>query len=76
MSKFRFSVSNVETHREGIIESDSFTDAVDNLGHHVDVNKGDVLEIGVFGFPPARYECVGKLRASQPIWMPAGKLAA
>ena len=72
MSKFCFSVSNLESRRDGVIESDSFTDAVDALGRQVVVTKGDRLEIGVFGFPPAQYECVGLLQGTRPIWFPAG----
>jgi hypothetical protein len=76
MSRFSFAVSGLESRQEGIIESDSFRDAVDALGQHVDVKTGDMLEIGVLGFPPARYECVGAIRSGYPIWMPAGKAAA
>jgi hypothetical protein len=75
MSKFCFSVSGVGTRHEGIIESDSFLAAVDALADHVDVRTGDVLEIGVTGFPPARYECVGEIK-SIPVWMPTSALAA
>ena len=52
MSRFCFALSNVETRRDGVIESDSFSDAVDELGRQVTVSKGDTLEIGVYGFPP------------------------
>lgn len=76
MSKFCFSVSGSESRREGVIESDSFLAAVDLLGEHVDVQRGDVLEIGVNGFPPARYECVGAIGLGQPMWIPANRLAA
>lgn len=76
MSKFCFSVSNFETRQEGIVESDSFTDAVNALGKHVSVRKGDLLEIGVNGFPPARYECVGAINPEQPLWLPANRMAA
>ena len=76
MSKFRFSVSNLESRQEGVIESDSFVSAVDALGKHVDVHAGDHLEIGVPGFPPAKYECVGQIQAGRPMWMPSGQLAA
>ena len=76
MSKFRFSVSGLDSRREGVIESDSFLAAVDALGEHVNVHQGDVLEIGVVGFPPARYECVGEIHSGSPLWMPAGRLAA
>jgi hypothetical protein len=40
------------------------------------VKTGDTLEIGVLGFPPARFECVGSLEAGYPIWMPFGRQAA
>ncbi len=76
MSKFSFSVRGIDSRQEGVIESESFVAAVDALGQHVVVNKGDVLEIGVFGFPPARYECVGEESAGIPLWMPASRLAA
>ena len=72
MSKFCFSVSNIESRRDGEIESASFSDAVDELGRQIGVSKGDLLEIGVYGFPPARFECVGLLKGSRPIWFPSG----
>jgi len=75
MSKYCFSLSGGDARREGVIESDSFRGAVDALADHVDVHTGDVLEIGVTGFPPARFECVGEIR-SLPVWMPASPLAA
>ena len=75
MSKYCFSLSGAEARREGVIESDSFRGAVDALGEHVEVHMGDVLEIGVTGFPPVRYECVGAI-SSSPVWMPASPLAA
>jgi len=75
MSRFSFAVSGPESRQEGIIDSESFTAAVDALGLHVTVQTGDMLEIGVPGFPPARYHCVGEL-SSLPVWMPAGQKAA
>lgn len=76
MSRFCFSVSGIDSRQEGVIESESFREAVDALGQHVTVQKGDRLEIGVLGFPPARYECVGEIKAGFPVWMPASQLAA
>jgi hypothetical protein len=77
MSKFCFSVNGVDSRQEGVIESDSFIAAVDALVQHVDVRTGDMLEIGVLGFPPAKYECVGEIKAGYPVWRPAtGQLAA
>ena len=75
MSKYCFSLSGADARRDGVIESDSFRGAVDALAEHVDVHMGDVLEIGVFGFPPVRYECVGELEKI-PVWMPASPIAA
>ena len=76
MSKFCFSVNGAESRHEGVVESDSFLAAIDALGAHVDVRMGDVLEIGVFGFPPARYQCVGAIDGRHPVWMPAVAEAA
>lgn len=76
MSRFNFAVNGVDSRQEGVIESESFRDAVDALGQHVSVRKGDRLEIGVLGFPPARFECVGEIHSGFPIWIPAGQQAA
>jgi len=76
MSKFRFSVSGQDARREGVIESESFVAAIDSLSEHVVVTRGDLLEIGVYGFPPAKLNVSPKSTARQPIWMPAGQLAA
>jgi hypothetical protein len=75
MSKFCFSLSGADARREGVIESDSFRGAVDALAGHVEVRRGGVLEIGVFGFPPARYQCVRDIE-KVPVWIPATALAA
>jgi hypothetical protein len=76
MSEFRFSVRSLGSRQDGVIESESFLAAVDALGQHVTVKAGDILEIGVYGFPPAVYECIGAPKPGTPIWMPASKLAA
>jgi hypothetical protein len=68
MSKFRFSLSNNEGRQEGIIDGPNFTDVVEGLWQHVDVHQGDVLEIGVNGFPPARFRCAAKMLTGQPMW--------
>ena len=77
MSKFQFAISSgPESIRQaGIVESDSFNDAVLLLGKRIPVQTGDSLEIGVHGFPPARYHCVGAVK-STPVWVPEGRLAA
>ena len=71
MSKFRFALSNAAVRQEGTVESDSFAHAVDTLWQHVEVKRGDVLEIGVLGFPPARYECVAEIGEGKPFWKAA-----
>jgi hypothetical protein len=75
MSRYSFAVSSPESRQEGVIDSESFLAAVDALGLHVDVRTGDLLEIGVAGFPPAKYQCVGEIK-NLPVWMPAGQKAA
>jgi hypothetical protein len=75
MSKYSFSVSGLDSRHEGVIDSESFIAAVDALGQRIDVRTGDRLEIGVPGFPPAKYHCVGEIR-SLPIWVPEGQKAA
>ena len=78
MSKFQFAISSgpESVRRAGVVESDSFGEAVLLLGERVDVHAGDSLEIGVPGFPPARFQCVGNI-SRKPVWMPdGGRLAA
>ena len=78
MSKFQFAISSgPESIRQaGVVESDSFDDAVMLLGEKVPVQRGDSLEIGVAGFPPARYQCVGAVKSGRPVWVPEGQMAA
>lgn len=70
MSKYRFTLSNAAVRQEGLVESETFAQAVDSLWEHVEVRRGDVLEIGVKGFPPARYECIGEFD-EKPFWKAA-----
>ena len=71
MSKFRYTVSNRAVRQEGTIESSSFEVAVRQLHKHVEIRHGDVLEIGLRGFPPARYECLANIGSGEPIWRAA-----
>ena len=66
MSKFSFAISSgpESVRQAGIVESDSFDDAVNLLGLRISVQEGDSLEIGVYGFPPARYHCAGRVQQS------------
>jgi hypothetical protein len=78
MSTFQFAISaGPESVRQaGVVETDSFDEAVSLLGERIPVHAGDSLEIGVTGFPPARYHCVGAVKNGRPVWVPAGRLAA
>ncbi|HLV26005.1 MAG TPA: hypothetical protein VKZ41_06805 [Gemmatimonadales bacterium] len=76
MPQFTFSLSNVGQMREaGIVQSESFTDALDTIDQNCALTEGDTLEIGVSGFPPARFE---RVRSSEGImdWQLHGRLAA
>ena len=76
MPRFQFSLSTTNVVREaGVVQSESFADALSAIGEHLTANEGDTLEIGVTGFPPARYEFVQGLEGTQT-WRRAGLLAA
>lgn len=77
MPRFQFALSDDTQVREaGVVQSDSFSDALVAISEHVSAHQGDVLEIGVTGFPPARYECVWAVDGSTSSWRPTGLLAA
>ena len=72
MPRFSFSLANQGTVREaGAVTSDSFSDALDAIAEQSDAHLGDTLEIGVHGFPPARFELIKTGRKSRG-WKPAG----
>lgn len=77
MATFTFSLSTpLESRQAGVIQSDSFEEALRLVGERMSVTQGDTLEIGVKGFPPARYECVEALFDGSVFWAPAARLAA
>ncbi len=77
MTKYTFALgSEADVRQAGIIQSDSFDDALRALGQKISVKKGDTLEIGVSGFPPARYECVAALLDGDVLWRPYNQKAA
>ena len=77
MATYTFSLHNSEDERQaGIIQSASFDEALRLVGTRMPVSQGDLLEIGVRGFPPARYECVESLLDGTVFWQPAVRLAA
>ena len=78
MATYMFSLSTSEDSRQaGLIQSPSFDEALRLVGERMTVTQGDTLEIGVQGFPPARYECAESLLDGSVFWKPAAiKLAA
>lgn len=78
MATYTFSVGGQQDdmRQAGIIRSASFDEALRLVGQRAAVSQGDTLEIGVRGFPPARYECVEALVDGVVFWKPAPRLAA
>lgn len=77
MAKYTFALgSDADVRQAGVIQSDSFDDALRALGQKISVKKGDTLEIGVSGFPPARFECIAALLDGDVLWRPSGQKAA
>lgn len=76
MATYTFSLSTSEDARQaGVIQSTTFDEALRLVGERMSITQGDTLEIGVRGFPPARYECVESLLDGGVFWQPA-KIAA
>lgn len=76
MATYTFALSSNEDARQaGIVQSASFEEALRLVGERMAVSRGDTLEIGVKGFPPARYECSESLLDGTVFWQPL-KLAA
>lgn len=76
MANFMFSISTGEgMRRVGVVQSDDFAGALDVLESHVQAGAGDVLEIGVAGFPPARFQAVS-FEGAPLSWRPQGLMAA
>ncbi len=78
MSRYQFAISSgpESVRQAGVVESNSFDQAVVLLGQRIPVGAGDSLEIGVIGFPPARFQCLGAFDGGRPVWIPEGRLAA
>jgi hypothetical protein len=77
MATYTFSLSTSEEARQaGVIQSPSFEEALRLVGERMSVTQGDTLEIGVRGFPPAKYECVEALLDGTVFWQPAVRIAA
>ena len=78
MATYTFSLGGAEdVVQAGVIESVGFDEALRLVGERMSVAQGDTLEIGVRGFPPARYECAEALLDGTVFWKPAAvRLAA
>ena len=73
MATYTFSLGSWDDVRQaGVIESASFDEALHIVGERMSVSQGDTLEIGVRGFPPARYECTEALFDGTVFWKPTG----
>lgn len=76
MARFMFSISTGEGVRKtGMVQSDDFAGAMSVLESQMPADEGDMLEIGVPGFPPARY-CAVSMEGAPLSWRPHGLMAA
>ena len=78
MPRFTFSLRDVHQVREaGMVQTDSFAEALDAISEHLTAQEGDTLEIGVVGFPPAHYTCIRpSSEETASGWLPARQMAA
>ena len=77
MPRFRFALSDIKSVREvGMVQSDTFDDAISAVTERYAVTDGDSLEIGVYGFPPARFRYVGMGNSDLSLWRAVGEKAA
>jgi len=58
----------------GTVDTATFTDALRLLSGRLTAKRGDRLELGVTGFPPARYDFVGSIPGAA-VWKAAGTVA-
>lgn len=72
MPRYKFAVSRSRDLREtGFVRSASFADALDTLSRQIEPEAGSTLEIGVEGFPPARFDCVWSPFMGGLAWQPS-----
>lgn len=77
MPRFSFTIGGPQGVRHaGIVHGARFQDAVSAIDDRVEANHGDVLEIGVAGFPPARYTRVVTSFNGDESWAPVHSRAA
>ena len=76
MTRFEFSLKSPTRIRQaGVVQSESFDDALSLVSKHLTVQDGDTLEIGVAGFPPARFAFVPSENVDAVAWQPVGLAA-
>ena len=77
MARFMFSLdTNDEIRQAGVIQSRDFDEALRTVADQMAIRTGARLEIGVAGFPPAHFECLGTLEDGDVMWAPANRMAA
>lgn len=78
MTRFDFSLSthNEEMCLAGTVKSGTLSDALQAIAREAPASRGDQLDIGVPGFPPARFYCVPSDDGVTMTWVAAGKMAA
>jgi hypothetical protein len=75
MAKFTFSLdTRDDVVQAGVVQSRTFSEALETLSQELVVKRGDRLRIGVSGFPPAQFECVS-LMGGDVLWTPVEKAA-
>ncbi len=78
MPRYQFSISS-PTERvrlAGAITSETFSQALEAIADQAEAGEGDTLEIGVRGFPPARFELMESEEDGTISWRPTGLMAA
>ena len=76
MTRFEFALKSPDEIRQaGVVQSESFNDALSLVSKNVTVTDGDTLEIGVAGFPPARFAFVPSDSLEAVNWRPIGLAA-
>lgn len=78
MPRYQFSISSPTERMRlaGAVTSESFAQALEAIAEQANAGEGDTLEIGVTGFPPARFEYMESVEDGMVSWRPAGLLAA
>lgn len=76
MPRFKFTIGGPEGVRHaGFVQGQRFEDVFAALGGEFEASHGDYLEIGVAGFPPARYTMAAAIGGIGG-WQPANRQAA